>query len=62
MPLKAEGFAFEYEKEGTAMYAESFVIKKGKALYYLHFYSRAEFRDVNTELWSGILSGARWES
>ena len=43
---KAEGFAFDYEAQGIRMYAESFVVKYKKVLYFLHFYTRRELKNT----------------
>lgn len=58
---KAEGFCYEYEAGGVGMYAESWVVKYKKVLYFLHFYARRELKDESLEIWNEILSSAKWE-
>ena len=51
---KAYGFAYEYEAQGTGMYAETFALKKGKTVYYLHFYARKALQEESAALWKEI--------
>ena len=48
---KAYGFAYEYEAQGIGMYAESYALKKGKTVYYFHFYTRKAFREESAPVW-----------
>ena len=57
---RAEGFSYEYESQGTGMYGESYVVKRDKALYYLNLYARKEQRPDSLEVWTTILSSAKW--
>ena len=54
--FKVNGYNYEYIAGGTSMYGESVVIKSGKTMYYLHFYSRADLKEPNISCWEGILS------
>ena len=56
----AEGFSYDYEAQGIRMSAESCVVKHGKVFYYLHIYTREEYKDENLKLWSELLSTAKW--
>ena len=58
---KARGVYYSYESEGIAMAAESFVFKKGKTVYYLHLYSRAQYREENEGVWAAILDSVTCE-
>ena len=57
---KAEGFRYEYEADRIRMYAESYVVKYKKVLYFLHFYARRELKDESLEIWNEILLSAKW--
>ena len=56
----AEGFSYEYEAQGIGMYGESYVIKRGKTFWYLHFYARTELKAESLKVWYDILSSAEW--
>ncbi len=56
----AEGFCYEYTAGETPMYAESYVIKHKKVLYYLHFYARAALKEESLACWNEILASAKW--
>ena len=57
---RAEGFCYEYEAQGVGMYAESYVLKRDKVFYYLHFYARTELKAGSLDIWNDILTSARW--
>lgn len=57
---QAEGFSYEYEAQGIGMYAESYVIKHDRTLFYLNFYARKELLSESLEVWNEILSSAKW--
>ena len=57
---KAEGFSYEYETQGIGMYGESYAVKHGKALYYLHFYARKALQSESLKVWDAILDSAKW--
>ena len=57
---RAEGFCYEYKAQGVGMYAESYVIKRKKVFYYLHFYARTESKSESLDTWNDILSSASW--
>lgn len=57
---KAEGFSYEYEAQGISMVGESYAIKRGKTLYYLHFYARKALKSESLEVWNAILASAKW--
>lgn len=57
---KAEGFCCEYEAQGIGMYGESYTIKRGKTLYYLHFYARKALKSDSLEVWDAILASMKW--
>lgn len=58
---KADGMCYTYTKNDLKMYAESLVIKNGKTLYYLYYYTRNELKENNAPIWEGILSGIQWQ-
>ena len=58
---KARGLSYEYVAHDTDMYAESYVAKRGKALYYLNFYVRETYRDKGLKTWEEFLSSAEWK-
>ena len=57
---EARGYCYEYEAEGMVMYGETCVVKRGKELYFLHFYTRVAMKDENLEMWNGMLASAAW--
>ena len=57
---QAEGFRYEYESRGVAMYGESYVIKYDRKLYYLNFYARRELLEESLDVWDMIVSSAKW--
>ena len=57
---KAVGFGYEYTAKDVAMYAESYVVKRGKIFFYLHFYGRQSAKDESLEIWDKILDSAEW--
>ncbi len=58
---KARGLSYGYVAHDTDMYAESYVAKRGKALYYLNFYVRETYRDKGLKTWEEFLSSAEWK-
>ena len=58
---KARGLSYGYVAHDTDMYAESYVAKRGKALYYLNFYVRETYRDRGLKTWEEFLSSAEWK-
>ncbi len=56
----AGGIRYTYTAQGVDMYAESYVIKVGKNLWYFHLYTRVSTQDENLPLWNQILATARW--
>ena len=48
---KAHGFSFEYTAQGIEMYADSFVLKKGKTVYYFHCYARKAQQAESAAVW-----------
>ena len=57
---KAEGYSYEYEAQGIGMYGESYALKHGKTVYYLHFYARKAQKDESLEALDTILASAKW--
>ena len=57
---ESSGYCYEYEAEGMVMYGETCVVKRGKELYFLHFYTRVAMKDENLEMWNGMLASAAW--
>lgn len=57
---QAEGFRYEYGSQGIDMYGESYAIKHERKLYYLNFYARRELLEESLDVWSMILSSAKW--
>ena len=59
---KAEGFRYTYTVQGTAMTAETCIVKTGRDLYELHFYSRTETLDECLPVWEELLASLRWQN
>ena len=57
---EARGYCYEYEAEGMVMYGETCVVKHGKELYFLHFYTRTAVKEENLEMWNEMLAAAAW--
>lgn len=57
---QAEGFSYAYTAQNISMYGESYVIKRDRTLYYLHFYARSEYLTESLDIWNLILSSAEW--
>lgn len=57
---EARGYCYEYEAEGMVMYGETCVVKRGKELYFLHFYTRTAVKEENLEMWNEMLAAAAW--
>ena len=55
------GFAYIYEAQGIAMYAESHVSKIAKTFYYIHYYTREALKEENMPVWENFLNEIRWE-
>ena len=59
--IPARGIRFRYRAEdGTEMAGESLVLKRGKAVYYFHFYTREALEEENLAVWEGALDTAKW--
>ena len=58
---KAQGLSYRYTAEGTPMYAESYVLKNKKVIWYLHFYVREETREESLAVWRSFLSKITWK-
>ena len=58
---KADGMCYTYKKDDVVMYAESLVIKNGRTLCYLHYYTRNELKENNVRIWESILSRIQWQ-
>ena len=57
----ARGFSYYYQVAGDArMVGESLALKRGKMLYYLHFYTRKEMERENRGIWEKMLRTAKW--
>ena len=54
----AEGFRYGYEAQGIGMIGESCVVKRGKTLFYLHFYTREALKSGGLQTWEAILASA----
>lgn len=52
---RAEGFGFEYSAQGVEMLGETYVMKIGKTIYYLNFYTRRECETETAAVWEQIL-------
>ena len=57
--MKISGFCYEYEVQGTPMYAESSAMKTGKMIYNFHFYSRAALKEENIPVWEEMIGSFR---
>ena len=53
--IPAQGFRYTYRVQDTQMAAESFVLRKGKTIYYFHGYVRAALREESFMLWHDLL-------
>ena len=51
------GFGYEYTAQGIPMYAETFVMKKGRTVYYFHFYARTALKEESLAVWNELLDG-----
>lgn len=59
--LPAKGVRYQYTaKEGVAMTGLSYVLKRKKVIYYLHYYTRAALEQKNQAILQEILKTARW--
>lgn len=58
--LAADGFGYQYTAEEADMYAETYVIKKGKTFYYFHVYMRAALKEESMPVWEEMLREAVW--
>ena len=54
----AEGFRYSYTAQGVGMTGESYVVKDGKSLYYLHAYMRTELLEASLPVWEEVLATA----
>lgn len=57
---KLKGLRYQYKASDIDMVGESYVIKHGKVIYYLHYYSRVAFDDENKNTWLSVLESAKW--
>lgn len=55
-----KGIRYKYTATEIDMIGESYVVKKGKNIYYFHYYSREELDNDNKNIWSNILESAKW--
>ncbi len=55
---KAVSYSYHYTAQGKEMFGESTEIKKGKNIYYLHFYGRAEEEDSCRAVIATVLGSA----
>ena len=55
---KAVSYSYHYTAQGKEMFGESTEIKKGKNIYYLHFYGRAEEEDSCRAVIASVLGSA----
>ena len=53
---KASGFTYTYTAKEIPMTGESLVVKSGKTLLYIHYYTRTALRDENLPVWEKLLS------
>ena len=56
----AEGVRYTYLAQGVEMTGESFALRHGKTLYYLHCYSRTALWTENRKVWEEIIRSGRW--
>ena len=56
---KAGGFRYSYRAQETDMYAESYALKHGGAVYYFHFYARAALKAESLPVWEELLGFVR---
>ena len=52
---KAWGFSYTYKTQGPDMYAQSYVFKHEKTIYYFHFYSQDILKYENVKVWDKML-------
>ncbi|MBO4288907.1 MAG: hypothetical protein J5865_02250 [Lachnospiraceae bacterium] len=57
--LPAGGFRYGYRARNTDMTAESYVLKKGKTIYYFHVYLRSALKEESFPVWEEILDSVR---
>ncbi|MBR6349161.1 MAG: hypothetical protein IKR67_01310 [Lachnospiraceae bacterium] len=59
---KCEGFVYGYvAKCEVKMQGESYVLRHGDILYYLHYYTRREFAFENSSVFYSIIDSAEWK-
>ena len=56
----AEGFRYSYTAQGIGMTGESFSVKKGKTLYYIHCYLRSELLEESLPVLKEIFASWKW--
>lgn len=54
----AEGLRCSYTAQGTGMTGESYVIKDGKQIWYLHVYMRTALLEASVPVWEELLDAA----
>ena len=59
--VSAEGLRYTYTAEGIEMTAESYVLEKDQAIYYLHCYYRTKFSQESRVIWKQLLDSAEWK-
>ncbi len=59
--VKAGMYSYRYVVKDVPMYGESCVLKKDGTAYYLHLYTRTEYREENVKVWKDILRSANWK-
>lgn len=57
--LPARGICYTYRVQGTDMYAESWVCRNKRTVYWFHVYARNELREESLPVWSEILGLTR---
>ncbi len=56
----ATGFTYRYIADNIPMYAESYVVKYKKVLYYFHFYAHAALLDESLAVWEQFFTETKW--
>ena len=59
---ESEGFCYTYTAQQIRMFGESLVLRRGKTIYYFHFYVRESLKEESLPLWDSLLAAAEWVS
>lgn len=58
--MRASGFQYKYRAQETDMMGESYAVKRGRTVYYFHFYARSTLRQGHL-IWEEMLDAVNVE-